>query len=586
MKALILAAGYGTRLLPHTRKLPKPLFPLGGKPILEICIERLLHAGCRKIFINTHHLHDQVENFINSRHFPVSVTTVHEPEILETGGAIMNLRDAMADSPFMVINSDVVTSLDLSKLWQFHLSGGWPVTLALHHHPRFNKIAVDENNFITNFFNDTAGEHPPENNVFLSPSPTNTGHRESSPLFAFTGIQVLSPEVFDYMPETKKFSSIELYETLSHKGNYVKAYMADPIYWQDIGTPETYRDTVICHSALSAGLLETQPLHGDLFPLRDIALHKLAGDGSDRRWLRCNTGNGTCIIADHGIHGKEKNHVTEMDSFISIGSHLQSKNIPVPRIKIHDRFSGIILLEDLGETHLQDLICNAPPSDIIKWYRRVCRLLIRFSIEGKEDFCPDWTFQTPSYSKALILEKECRYFVDAFLNQYLNTTTSFDHFINEFNFIADNALANAFYGLMHRDMQSRNIMIRDGQIFFIDFQSARTGPLQYDLASLLIDPYVNLEEDIREALLNYCALELQTRTGFETDKFIQGYRYCALTRNLQILGAFSHLSLNRGKTYFQQYIPVALQNLKNNLAQINTPETDKLHSYIRKIKHG
>ena len=662
MKALILAAGYGTRLMPYTQSIPKPLFPLGGKPVLEICIEKLIHAGCKKILINTHHLHEQVENFVRTRQFSIPVKTVHEPDILGTGGAVMNVRKLMEDNPFIVINSDIVSSLNLKKLWELHLGGSWPVTLALHDSSRFNKISISKDHFVTDFLTMTSeGQISQKLNSshIDSFSQNNTFSQDNipdlQPLFAFTGIQVLSSEIFKHMPKTKNFSSIDVYKSLAKQGDNVKAYMEDNIYWQDIGTPETYRNAVILHAAANTGAYtadnssihaaenstaytagnstahaadnctaytagnstahaadnctaytagnsaahsaelmypaKTSDLRPDGSHLRNISLNQLAGDGSDRKWFRCRSGKATAIAADHGIHGQnmsqaaEMGSVTEMDSFVKIGSHLFSRGIPVPQIKAHDRFSGIVLLEDLGNTHLQDIVRAASSRDIKKWYEKICRLIIRFSIEGKKGFRPEWTFQTPSYSKSMILEKECRYFVDAFLNQNLKKNISFDDFICDFEFIADNALKDGFYGLMHRDMQSRNIMIRDGDAFFIDFQSARMGPVQYDLASLLIDPYVNLEEDTREYLLAFCARELSTCTGFPQERFIRGYRYCAITRNLQILGAFSHLSLNRGKTSFKNYIPEALKTLKTNLTRINTQKTDKLYSYIRKIKY-
>ena len=413
--------------MPHTRSTPKPLFPLGGKPVLEICIEKLINAGCKKILINTHHLHEQVENFVRTRQFSIPVETVREPDILGTGGAIMNVRRLMEDTPFIVINSDIVSSLNLKNLWEHHNSGSWPVTLALHDCSRFNKISITNDHFVTDFLTGVSEEiisRKPDNSHIDSSSKDNiSGLR---PLFAFTGIQVLSPEIFKYMPKMKKFSSIDVYKTLAKQGNNVKAYMEDNIYWQDIGTPETYRNAVILHVAANTGAYtadnssthaadnstaytagnsaahsaelmcpaKTSALRPDVSRLRNISLDQLAGDGSDRKWFRCRSGKNTAIAADHGIHGQnmsqaaEMDSVTEMDSFVKIGSHLFSRGIPVPQIKAHDRFSGIVLLEDLGNTHLQDIVRAASSRDIKKWYEKICRLIIRFSIEGEKGFRP------------------------------------------------------------------------------------------------------------------------------------------------------------------------------------------------------
>ena len=116
-----------------------------------------------------------------------------------------------------------------------------------------------------------------------------------------------------------------------------------------------------------------------------------------------------------------------------------------------------------------------------------------------------------------------------------------------------------------RDMQSRNIMVRQNRCFFIDFQGGRTGPLQYDLASLLMDPYVALSPKTITVLYGYYVKRLSAHVGCNEPVFRKGFETCAITRNLQILGAFGHLSRNKGKTYFEAYIPRALQTLLKNI---------------------
>ncbi|MBF0573490.1 MAG: phosphotransferase [Desulfamplus sp.] len=635
MKALILAAGFGTRLLPHTSVRPKPLFTINGTPILQICIEQLIESGFTDIIINTHHLHHQIEQFlaeyiadnqlnlaINRYKCPINITTIYEPEILDTGGAIRNVRDFMGNDPFMVINSDIVSDIDLKKVWDFHISGDWCATLILHDYPIYNKVSVNDESFIKSFC---------ANKDFLC-NISNSCDK----LLAFTGIQVLSPQIFDYIYKnsvnnkttplkranfgTDPFSSIELYSYLAEKGDLVKAFICKDIFWQDIGTPESYRDISI--KFIISSILGLEPLQN----IRNITINKLTGDGSDRCWFRSKLSDNqnvssyqdiSLIIADHGICN-DNDKTQEVDSFINIGNHLLSKGLPVPKIKGYDRFAGLVVLEDLGDVHFQEFITQIYCRDnleipsnlkitstnsykvkdiekqhlIIEHYKKICSLAIDFSIKGIEDFKDEWTFQTPSYSKEMILEKECRYFVEAFLQGCLKLDVQFEDFIDEFEFIADNAINDAFYGLMHRDMQSRNIMVKDSQYFFIDFQSARRGPLQYDLASLLIDPYVNLQEDIRENILYECLKEIKQKVqklngkaqGLteeeSTENFIKSYRYCSLTRNMQMLGAFSNLSINKGKTYFEQYIPVAIVNLKKN---INFVDRDKIRSLYRCI---
>jgi aminoglycoside/choline kinase family phosphotransferase len=122
-------------------------------------------------------------------------------------------------------------------------------------------------------------------------------------------------------------------------------------------------------------------------------------------------------------------------------------------------------------------------------------------------------------------------------------------------------------GLMHRDCQSRNIMVKNNAVYFIDFQTARMGPFQYDLASLLMDPYVTLSDRIRQDLVAYAMdrLGLVSKTSRHT--FTCSYHFCCLTRNMQILGAFAHLSRVKNKPGFAAHIPAAIASLKHVMRQ-------------------
>jgi aminoglycoside/choline kinase family phosphotransferase len=108
-------------------------------------------------------------------------------------------------------------------------------------------------------------------------------------------------------------------------------------------------------------------------------------------------------------------------------------------------------------------------------------------------------------------------------------------------------------------------MIKNDQIYLIDFQGARMGPIQYDLASLLIDPYVVLPQDIQTQLLTYALQKLQRQMNLVADNFNRCYRFCSLTRNLQILGAFGHLTRVKGKMHFENHIPAAVRTLEYHL---------------------
>jgi aminoglycoside/choline kinase family phosphotransferase len=120
-------------------------------------------------------------------------------------------------------------------------------------------------------------------------------------------------------------------------------------------------------------------------------------------------------------------------------------------------------------------------------------------------------------------------------------------------------------------------MVKDGKPRLIDFQGARFGPIQYDLASLLIDPYVQLPDPVQERLLKYCIDNLSARAVLDRHGFIAGYRHAALARNLQILGAFGFLTRIKGKPAFTRYIRPALDILIRNLSRSETDEFPALH---------
>jgi aminoglycoside/choline kinase family phosphotransferase len=219
-------------------------------------------------------------------------------------------------------------------------------------------------------------------------------------------------------------------------------------------------------------------------------------------------------------------------------------------------------------------------SQLIDLYQSVIAQIIRLSRLGAVGFDRRWTHQTADYDHGLILDKECSYFLEQFLNGYIGLDIRFPDLESEFNLLAQKALLHPFTGFMHRDMQSRNIMVKDQRIYFIDFQGGRIGPLQYDLASLLIDPYVGLPQPVQARLFEDGLNMLSAVEPVNPDKFRQCYHYCTLTRNLQMLGAYSFLSKVQGKKQFEQYIPPALKTLGLNLKADGSNEFPRLRGIV------
>jgi aminoglycoside/choline kinase family phosphotransferase/GTP:adenosylcobinamide-phosphate guanylyltransferase len=557
MKALILAAGCGTRLRPYTNHTPKPLFSIAGRPLLDIIIENLQRAGCEAIIINTHHLHKEIEGFIAAGSYRVPVTTRYEPQILGTGGAIKNVADFWDQRPFMVINADIVADVDLAEVYRTHCRHHHPATLVLCDDPNFNSVAVEQNQWIKGFRDRGA----------ISGQPAER-------LLTFTGIQVLEPLVLDYIPAIKASSSIDAFKKMLADGKKLQACIVADGKWQDIGTPERYRQTAY-QSVVPLAFHETC---GDISGQR-IEKKKLQGDGSERQWSRLQTDGQSLIMADHGIC--ENRSVSEVDAFVNIGRHLHRQGVSVPKIYFYDTFCGLVFLEDLGDVNLQQIILSTTnPQTVTGLYQSVIDQLINLSLHGAHNFDAAWTYQTARYDQELIIEKECRYFQEAFLMDYLGLGIQFDDLAADFASLAPKALQHANLGFMHRDMQSRNIMVKNDQVYFIDFQAGRSGPIQYDLASLLIDPYVGLPDSVQTKLLDYCIEALSRKTAVEPEKFSRCFDYCCLTRNLQILGAFAFLSKVKGKRYFEDYIPAALQTLQAKLLKSGQDEFPALAAAV------
>jgi len=570
MKALILAAGFGTRLLPFTKNTPKALFPVAGRPLLHAIILSLQNAGCKAVIINTHHLYKKIDSYLLQQKYAIPVITRYEPKILGTGGAMKNVADFWDDHPFMVINSDIFTDIDLKKVYDFHLNHGHPVTLVLHDDPQFNTVPVNKSGFITEFHNSTP---LPSHLVSVS----NIYRPGKTEKLTFTGIQVLDPQVLELIPDNIFSSSIDIYRQLISENKKVCAFIAKEYQWKDIGSPERYNQVVFEQMAPEAFKHAFSS-----WPDEKIFRAKLKGDGSDRNWYRLISGNRSLVMADHNIR---KNPSTcEVDSFVAIGCHLHDKDIPAPKIYLHDTFSGLVFMEDLGDVNLQTLVLNTQnPEEIISYYQSVIGLLGKLSVTGAKGFDPVWTYQTSHYNQDLILKKECRYFVDAFLRKYIGMNISFKDLEDEFKTLADKALEFSINGFMHRDMQSRNIMVKNNRFYFIDFQGGRLGPVQYDLASLLIDPYVELSPWVRNQLLEFSGKTLPSLLNMDPDNFLTCYKYCSITRNLQILGAFAYLSRIKGKRYFEKYIPNAIKTLKYNLSVLENTEFADLKSVVEKI---
>jgi N-acetylmuramate 1-kinase len=307
-----------------------------------------------------------------------------------------------------------------------------------------------------------------------------------------------------------------------------------------------------------------------------IPIHCLKGDGSDRKVYRLKIGPKTVILVDHP--GGRKGTPSENDSFFYIGRHLASQGIHTPAIKDFDQRLGVFLLEDFGEVTLADWI-NNNNTYLISAYKEILRHLIRIQVDGSRGFDPGQCYDTPVYDGLFSWERESEYFFRSFVRGYLGREKIDSAARAEFKEIAQRVDQEKLRFFLYRDFQSRNIMVLPKGFGFIDFQGGRLGPPQYDLASLLIDPYVGLSRPVQEKMITYYLQELSRETDVRASTFMTHYRIIGFQRNLQILGAFSFLSRVKGKIVFEAYIPEAVENLKGWV----THSLFKPYRHLRKI---
>ena len=302
---------------------------------------------------------------------------------------------------------------------------------------------------------------------------------------------------------------------------------------------------------------------------KEVTLTPLPGDGSSRLFYKIKTGSDESFCGVLPGSENVKKGMIEAHAAYNIGSHLQKRGIPVPKIHAFNPQNGFILFEDLGDTLLHDeleSLKNKKGAQVwehsIETYKEIIELLLFMQISGSIHFDRKWCWDTQRYNKKLMLEKESGYFMQAFCQDLLGIKDFPAALSDEFKQLASRAARQPAVYFLHRDFQSRNLMVLNGEIRIIDFQGGRLGPLGYDLASLLIDPYVQIPAEIQQELLDHYLEHLCTY-GLDDLAFLKGYPSLALQRNLQILGAFAFLSKQKQKGFFQQFIlPAALSLLQ------------------------
>jgi mannose-1-phosphate guanylyltransferase len=230
MKGMILAAGLGTRLRPLTNDRPKALVEVGGRTLLEIALARLNSFGIREVIINVHHFADKVVAYLQANHnFGMDIVISREDVLLDTGGGLKKAayfflqNSASADEPLVLHNVDVISTIDLRRMAQFHVENRALATLAVQERQTARYLLFDDRGQLCG--RKSGADREPE-----------LVRQSAHPLtLAFSGLHVISPRLFSLMTEEGVFSIIAPYLRLAARGEKILAFRADEYQWRDLG---------------------------------------------------------------------------------------------------------------------------------------------------------------------------------------------------------------------------------------------------------------------------------------------------------------------------------------------------------------
>ena len=593
-RAVVLAAGLGTRLRPLTFERPKPLLPLWNVPLLERVLRLLEGWGVEEIAVNLHWQPEKLCAFLARRGGAARIQTSYEPEILGTGGALRPLRDFAGEAPFWVMNADIAAELDPAPLLRAFAAGDGLAAAWLEPKKGPRTVEADRRGRIT---------------CYRSPTPGVPG------TFTFCGLQLVSPRLFEFLPARPFCTLVEAYEQALGQGVFADGVAVPGSYWDDAGTVEAYRrihkdlrplagssaagarprhyfcvgeraevapdvrgvDSVVYGSAKvlpGSALKECVIAGGSVAGQLEKVVCVAAADAGDEALPHALAAMGwepeKVAAAFLGARGSNRSfwrlyretrsavyvrYTPERPENARYGGHaavLAAAGVPVPAVLADLPGERCLVLEDWGDDSLQKRMA-ARPGRAAAWYGPVVGALARLHREGTRRVLEAGVQLEPPFDEALYAWEH-----GLFEEHLLKGRYGFDGLpaaaAGELRAVAGR-LRGARQVALHRDCQSSNILFRGKAFVFIDFQGLRMGAAAYDLASLLYDPYVKIAPDLRDRLVSaYGACHPENPEAVEL--FSEG----AVQRLVQALGAFGRLA-SVGQTGFTRHILPALENL-------------------------
>lgn len=563
-KAVVLAAGLGTRLRPLTLVAPKPLLPVWGVPMLERIVAMLEAWGVEEIAVNAHWQAEKIREFAAGRKGAAKIRVSCEDEILGTGGVLNPLREWIGGDAFWLVNGDIVA----------HGLDPQPIADAFERSGRFagcwlsdvlgpRTVEADPEGRVCNWKSDVPGDHG---------------------TYTYCGCALLSPDVMDELPPSGFSTIVSAYEKAAMKGRFVVGSVQDDSYWGDAGTLERYLEihaafdpdrfeenpnvifdgVKLLDSADLAGCVVTGGMIGGAFERaalvgadqtgdarlsalaqslgwkpEDVAAEFLGERGSNRTFWRFVHGDERAIAVEYDDAKRPENA-----RYASHARLLASAGVPVPDVLADLPDAKALALEDVSGGSLEER-ATKKGARLVELYRPVVQALAAMQERGTEAVLSANVALEPPFGPDLYKWER-----DLFETHCVKGRFAYDAMPDavraELEQVAE-TLSRARPVLVHRDFQSSNVLFRaDGTMAFIDFQGMRLGPAAYDLASLLYDPYVPLGEKERKALARLLPVE--------------HLHLAAVQRLVQALGAFGRLA-SVGQTQFERHVPRALSNL-------------------------
>jgi aminoglycoside/choline kinase family phosphotransferase len=301
-------------------------------------------------------------------------------------------------------------------------------------------------------------------------------------------------------------------------------------------------------------------------PERVVPLQGELG-GSGRKIIRLSNEKATAIGILYGV--REENA-----AFLAFSKHFRRHGLPVPEIYAEDLAHGSYLEEDLGDTTLFEFLSKNRAGDniapkVVETYRKAVSILPRFQVEAGRDLDYSVCYPNPSFDRQSIAW-DLNYFKYYFL-RLAGIPFNEQALEDDFSTLTEFLLSAPRDYFLYRDFQSRNIMLRNGDPFFVDYQGGRKGALQYDIASLLFDAKADLPPELRQQLLDHYLDRLSSFIALDREAFLRHYYAFVYIRILQALGAYGFRGFYERKVHFLQSVPYALKNLRWLLHNVRLP---------------